>query len=214
VLIEVEDTGTGMTTDIVDKIFDPFFTTKAPGKGTGLGLSTTLSIVKAHGGFINVYSEPGRGSSFKVYLPVDESAASNFQVQSPKGSSSSGRGEIVLVVDDEEAVRETTKWALEQHGYSVLLAADGTEAVAAFVEHRKEIHCIICDMMMPHMDGAATIRTIRRLEPTVKMIATSGLPSNGYVAEARGLGALAFLAKPYGTDLLVRTVGEALKEEK
>jgi CheY-like chemotaxis protein len=94
------------------------------------------------------------------------------------------------------------------------LAADGTEAVAAFVERRKEIRCVIVDMMMPHMDGAATIRTIRKLEPSVRMIATSGLPSNGYIAEARGLGALAFIAKPYSTELLIRTVGDVLRAEK
>jgi two-component system cell cycle sensor histidine kinase/response regulator CckA len=213
VLMEVEDTGTGMTLDVVDKIFDPFFTTKPPGKGTGLGLSTALTIVKAHGGFINVYSEPGRGSSFKVYLPAAEPAGAG----SERGSlevPASGTGEIILVVDDEEAVRETTKWALEQRGYRVVLAADGTEAVATFVERRKEIRCVIVDMMMPHMDGAATIRTIRRIEPGVRMIATSGLPSNGYIAEARGLGAHAFVAKPYSTELLVRTVSEVLGAEK
>ena len=213
VQIEVEDTGTGMTLDVVDKIFDPFFTTKAPGKGTGLGLSTALTIIKAHGGFINVYSEPGRGSSFKVYVPAAEPVATGSD-QGPSGLPASGKGEIILVVDDEEAVRETTRWALEQKGYSVILAADGTEAVAIFVEHRKDIRCVIVDMMMPHMDGAATIRTIRRLEPGVRMIATSGLPSNGYIAEARGLGALAFLAKPYSTDLLLRTVREVMGAEK
>ncbi len=210
VMVEVEDTGTGMSAEVIDKIFDPFFTTKAPGKGTGLGLSTSLTIVKGHGGFINVYSEPGRGSSFKVYLPAAESAKKDADPGAPKRSAS-GKGEIILVVDDEEAVRETTKCALEQHGYKVITVSDGTEAVASFVEHRKEIHCVITDMMMPHMDGAATIRTIRKLEPGVKMIATSGLPSNGYIAEARGLGALAFLAKPYETELLVRTVAEVLR---
>ncbi|HEY9593994.1 MAG TPA: PAS domain-containing protein [Spirochaetia bacterium] len=213
VLVEVEDTGSGMPPEIIDKIFDPFFTTKPIGKGTGLGLATTLSIIKGHAGFINVYSEPGRGSDFRVYLPVSRCA----KIESPQElevSTLKGEGELILVVDDEEAVRETTRWALEQHGYRVILAAEGAEAVATFVEHRGEVRCVITDMMMPHMDGAATIRTIRRLEPNVKVIATSGLPSNGYVTEARGLGALAFLAKPYATDLLVRTVKQVLQSRE
>ena len=107
-------------------------------------------------------------------------------------------------------MRETTKWALERHGYRVITVGDGTEAVAVYVAHRGEIKCIITDMMMPHMDGAATIRTIRRLDPGMRFIATSGLPSNGFVAEARALDAQAFLSKPYVTELLLRTVHEVL----
>jgi len=212
VLVEIEDTGTGMSPEVLDKIFDPFFTTKDPGKGTGLGLSTTLSIVKGHKGFIAVYSEPNKGSSFKVYLPasvrVRDTIAKGTLEEMPRG-----KGELILVVDDEEAVRETTRWALEQHGYRVITVGDGTEAVAAYVAHREEIRCIITDMMMPHMDGAAIIRTVRRIDPGIKIIATSGLPSNGYVSEARGLGAQGFLAKPYVTGLLLRTVREVLQSD-
>ena len=135
--IEVEDTGVGMPSDVVDKIFDPFFTTKDLGKGTGLGLSTSLAIVKSHGGFIRVYSEPGRGSIFRIYLPAvaDESLAAEAAVA--EATLPRGRGETILVVDDEAAVRQITKQTLEAFGYRVLLAADGSEAVSTYVQHRR-----------------------------------------------------------------------------
>ncbi|HEY9592866.1 MAG TPA: PAS domain-containing protein, partial [Spirochaetia bacterium] len=209
VVIDVVDTGTGMTPEVVDRIFEPFFTTKDPGTGTGRGLSTTLSIVTGHGGVIHVYSEPGRGSSFKVYIPAATQAAPTTAKEDlpdvPRGA-----GELVLVVDDEEAVRETTRWALEGHGYRVVTVADGAEAVATYVERRAEIACVITDMMMPHMDGAATIRTIRRLDPRTRVIAMSGLPTSGFLAEARALDVQAFLAKLFETAHLLRTLADVL----
>jgi PAS domain S-box-containing protein len=209
VVLQVEDTGTGMAPGIVEKIFDPFFTTKEPGKGTGLGLSTAHSIVKSHGGFINVYSEVGKGSAFKVYIPAADQGALDRSEKVQEGIPM-GEGELILIADDEAAVREITKQILEAYGYQVLLAKDGTEAVVHYAEKREEIRVVVTDMMMPFMDGAATIRALRKISPTVKIIATSGLATSGQAHEAAGLGVDSFLAKPYTAEALLGTLRKVL----
>src|SRR2546422_6496534 len=173
VVIRVSDTGTGMPPGVIDKIFDPFFTTKEVGKGTGLGLSTVLGIVKSHGGFVNVYSEVGKGTRFSVYLPAAETVqgAEPAQVEAVP----TGQGELVLVVDDEATIREITKATLEAHGYRIVTAADGAEALALYAQHRDQIRLVLTDMMMPVMDGPATIRALRNLDPQIPIIAASGL---------------------------------------
>ncbi|MEO6740444.1 MAG: ATP-binding protein, partial [Chthoniobacteraceae bacterium] len=150
VLLKVTDTGTGMSREVMARIFDPFFTTKEVGKGTGLGLSTTFGIVKSHGGFIDVESEPGQGSTFKVYLPAADAAAAQEEREHilPEG-----HGELVLVVDDEEAIRTVTEDTLHHYGYRTLSAADGAAATALFCEHRSEIAVVLTDLVMPVMDG-------------------------------------------------------------
>ncbi|HEX8852930.1 MAG TPA: ATP-binding protein, partial [Pyrinomonadaceae bacterium] len=209
VVITITDTGVGMPPDVLARIFEPFFTTKAVGKGTGLGLSTASTIVRSHGGFINVYSEVGRGTQFAVYLPALEregiEQAEERRVQLP-----TGKGELVLVVDDEEAIRQITKGTLETFGYRVLTAADGTEAVALYAERREEIAVVLTDMMMPFMDGAATIRALQRMNPRVKIIAASGLASNDRVAASAGTGVALFLAKPYTAERLLTALAEVL----
>ncbi len=209
VALKVEDTGTGIAPGIVEKIFDPFFTTKGPQKGTGLGLSTAHSIAKAHGGFINVYSEIGKGSAFKVYVPAADQEQAGRAEKVPEGIPM-GEGELILVVDDEAAVREITKQILESYGYEVLLAKDGTEAVVHYAEKREQVRVVLTDMMMPFMDGAATIRALRRINPTVKIISTSGLATPGQAKEAAGLGVDAFLAKPYTAEALLETLRNVL----
>jgi two-component system, cell cycle sensor histidine kinase and response regulator CckA len=209
-VLTVEDTGTGMAPGVREKIFDPFFTTKEPGKGTGLGLSTAHSIVKSHGGFINVYSEPGKGASFKVYLPAAEQGAS------PHGESTAngvpmGEGELILIVDDESSIRDITGQILESYGYEVATAVDGTSALVQFIERKNEIRLVITDMMMPYMDGAATIRAIRNIDPRMRVVATSGLMLNEYASEAKSLGVQAFLAKPYTAETLLQTIREVLE---
>jgi PAS domain S-box-containing protein len=211
VLLTVADTGTGMPPEVMSRIFEPFYTTKEQGKGTGLGLSTALTIVKSHGGFINVYSEPNKGTNFSVYLPAIETAA-RAQGEPPQAELPQGHGELILVVDDEEAIRVITKGTLETFGYRVMTASDGTEALALYAASRDEIKVVLTDMAMPFMDGAATIRALQRLNPQVKIIAASGLTPHGMPAEAAAAGVRVFLPKPYTAEKLLRALANVLGE--
>jgi PAS domain S-box-containing protein len=209
VFITVADTGTGIPPEILDRIFDPFFTTKDQGKGTGLGLSTVQGIVKSHGGFINVYSEPGRGTQFRIYLPAVASAQA-AQAAVALSNLPSGHGETILVVDDEASVREMARTALETFGYRVLVASEGAEAVALYAAHKDEITAVLTDMMMPLMDGPATIRALRKINPQVKIVASSGLSEGERAAEAAELGVKTFLPKPYTAERLLTTLDGVL----
>ncbi|HEX7316630.1 MAG TPA: PAS domain S-box protein [Pyrinomonadaceae bacterium] len=212
VLINVSDTGNGIPPEVVGRIFEPFFTTKEVGKGTGLGLSTALTIVRSHGGFINVYSEPRRGTKFAVYLPAVEAAAdTSARLQSDLPI---GRGELVLVVDDEESIRHITKATLETFGYRVIAAADGTEAVGLYAQHREEVAGVLTDMMMPFMDGPATIRALQKMNPQVKIIAASGLAGQDKAAEATAAGVQLFLPKPYTAEKLLKALALLLRGSK
>jgi hypothetical protein len=212
VLITVSDTGCGIPPGIMEKMFEPFFTTKEPGKGTGLGLSTVVGIVKSHHGFMNVYSELARGTQFHVYLPSVSSTISEDQVN-PLGDLPLGKGETILVIDDETSIREICKKTLEAYGYNVLTANDGTEAVAVYAEQQEHIKLVITDMMMPYLDGASTIRALHRINPRIRMVASSGVSSHRYDAENAGHGVQAFLAKPYTADRLLEIVAKVLKED-
>lgn len=207
ILITVTDTGTGISPEIVDKIFEPFFTTKEQGTGTGLGLSTTSGIIKSHGGFVNVYSELGKGTQFKVYLP----AAAGTTTQAAKSMELPiGNGELILVVDDEAAICEVTKTSLETYDYKVLTASDGIEAIALYAQHQDEISVVLMDMMMPSMDGLTTIPTLQKINPQVKIIAVSGLASREQVSAAMGAGVKAFLSKPFTAQELLKTINSVL----
>jgi two-component system, cell cycle sensor histidine kinase and response regulator CckA len=212
VVLGVEDTGTGMTAEVQAKIFDPFFTTKEPGKGTGLGLSTVRSIVKGHGGFITVHSELGRGSSFKVYLPAADPGAS-LAARAPTETVPLGSGESILVVDDEASLRALIRQMLEFHGYRAITAADGGEAVALFRENAAAVRAVITDMMMPRVDGAATIRAIREIDPGARVIAMSGLAAAEDAKEAFELGVHAFLAKPFTAARLLKVLKEVISAQ-
>jgi CheY-like chemotaxis protein len=214
VIVTVKDTGTGIPEEVRDRIFEPFFTTKETGKGTGLGLSTTMAIVKSHGGFINLYSEMGKGTTFKVYLPAEATsyAAENVaieQTQLPRGN-----GELVLVVDDESGIRRVAQGALERFGYRVLAAANGAEAIGAYAQHRGEIAVVLTDMAMPVMDGPALIIALRAINPNVKIIGSSGLSSNGGIAKAVGAGLTHFLPKPYTAETLLKMLAKALNDRE
>ena len=214
VMISVTDTGTGIAHEHLDRIFDPFFTTKDPGKGTGLGLATVYGIVKAHGGFINVYSEPGHGTQFKIYLPA-QATPQEKESRAPRiPSAPVGKGELILVVDDEAAIREITRTTLEAFGYRVLRASDGVEAISLYAQHKDDVRLVLTDMMMPLMDGPTMIRTLQRLNPQVVVVGSSGLSEEGKAAEAYTLGVTTILSKPYNAETLLNTVARAIQEGK
>jgi PAS domain S-box-containing protein len=210
VVIAVVDTGTGMRPEVQSRIFEPFFTTKEMGKGTGLGLSTVLTIVKSHGGFVNVYSEVGKGTQFTLYFPALKASDKADEVIL-RPDLPVGNGELILVVDDEESIREITRGSLETFGYKVITAADGTEAVALYAEHKDEIAVVLTDMLMPFMDGPATIRALRKMNPSVKIIGASGLATTQSSEEASLAGVSVFLIKPYTAEKLLTAIAEILK---
>jgi PAS domain S-box-containing protein len=200
VLIEVKDTGSGIPQEIIDKIFDPFFTTKESGKGTGLGLSTSLGIVKSHGGTLEVQSEPGVGTSFRIYLPaVVKKEGTQFHKKPlpvPRGN-----GELILVVDDEEQIRNVSRQALTQYGYEVLTAIDGDAAILQFSGHGDSIKMLITDMMMPGVDGSTLVKTVQAMKPGIKIITTSGLAEETAVPKGSF-----FLKKPSSAEDLLKMV--------
>ncbi|MDM9380611.1 response regulator [Chlorogloeopsis sp. ULAP01] len=206
--ITIADTGAGMPPEIVDRIFEPFFTTKEVGKGTGLGLSTVRGIIKSHGGFVIVHSKVGKGTEFKVFLPAVEATATLLgeDLELLKGNR-----ELVLVVDDEAQILETTKISLETYNYKVLTASDGIEAIALYAQYQDEISLVLVDMMMPSMDGATTIRALQKINPLVKIIAVSGLAPSDRLA---GFAAVkSFIAKPYTTRELLQNLHNILCQE-
>jgi PAS domain S-box-containing protein len=209
VVITVSDTGTGIPQKIVDKIFEPFFTTKELGKGTGLGLSTVIGIVKSHGGFVNVSSEIGKGTQFKVYLPVKQSGVTDC-TPAAQQELPLGHGELILVVDDEDAIREVTKTLLETNDYRVLVASDGIEAITLYTQHKEEISAVLIDMMMPSMDGPTAIRVLKKINPQVKIIGVSGLVSNHKMIELVGNSVKTFLPKPYTSNELLKNLQTVL----
>jgi two-component system, cell cycle sensor histidine kinase and response regulator CckA len=208
-LITVSDSGAGIPPEIQERIFDPFFTTKEIGKGTGLGLATSLTIVRSHGGFINVYSEQGKGTKFSVYLPASHVEQSSRRV-ADLVSFPRGNGELVLVVDDEENIREITRATLEKFGYRVMTATDGTDALAIFARKSDEISLILTDIAMPFMDGTALIRAVRKIEPQTRIVAMSGLMNADQTAELQTLNINHFLSKPFTAENLLTTLAGIL----
>ncbi|HVU17862.1 MAG TPA: PAS domain-containing protein [Candidatus Didemnitutus sp.] len=210
VVVSVTDTGTGIPAAIRDRIFDPFFTTKDVGKGTGLGLSTSLAIIKSHGGFIRLHTEERQGTTFKVYLPGNPSASAPAEPEAPRMYH--GNNELVLVVDDELAIRELTKLTLERFGYRVLVAANGTQAVAHYALHPQDVAVVITDMTMPIMDGPATILALRSINPDVKVIGCSGQSAEICRNSAKAVGVTVdnFISKPFKADMLLRAVHRVL----
>jgi len=210
--INVTDSGTGIPPNLLEKIFEPFFTTKGINKGTGLGLSTVMGIVKSHGGLVNVYSEPNKGTTFKVYLPALEISSEARKTQLEQASLPRGNGETVLLVDDEASIITITTQTLQAFGYRVLTATDGAEAVASYAQHANEIAVVLTDMAMPIMDGAATIRALSKINPAIKIIAASGLHANADATKASGAGIKHFLTKPYTAGTLLKTLRTILEE--
>lgn len=208
--LTVEDTGTGMTPDVLARSFEPFFTTKPLGEGTGLGLSTVHAIVRSHGGFVQVHTEVGRGTRFDVYVPADPTGAAPSLPAPEAPGLPHGSGELVLVVDDEEIIRSMTRRTLERYGYRVLLASHGGEAVDEYTRHAGEIAAVVTDMTMPVMDGPATILALKAIDPTVRIIGSSGLYANDQVERARAAGVEHFVPKPYTAETMLRVLRELL----
>ena len=207
VALRVSDTGTGMPRAVIDKIFDPFFSTKEIGKGTGLGLSTTLGIVKSHGGFISVYSELGKGTTFKLFLPA---AMADANVHRSKISvvPIRGNGELILVVDDEPTILSITKMVLEAHHYGVLSASNGPEALAIFAQQMQSIRLVLTDISMPYMDGTVLVPCAQEHETQVPIIASTGQGEETRASEMQALHVTNFLSKPYDSGQLL----EALRD--
>jgi PAS domain S-box-containing protein len=210
IIISISDTGTGMTPETLDRIFDPFFTTKEVGQGTGLGLSTAMVIVKNHGGFINVYSEVGKGTWFKVYLPA---IGTHEIIAPPIENLTLGCNETILIVDDEMSIRAITGTILETHNYRVLTAADGIEAIATYAELKLEIDVVLLDLMMPSLDSVTIVKTLHKLNPHVRIIAMSGLSTNEEITKTlQKNGVLSFISKPFTAERLLNTLAKVCSQ--
>jgi PAS domain S-box-containing protein len=209
VVLSIKDTGTGIPDELMDRIFDPFFTTKERGKGTGLGLSIVHTIIKNHGGFIDVVSQKGKGTEFRVFIPATEdinSQAAQSNAELPPGSQ-----ELILVVDDESAITDLMQVALRSRNYRVLTASDGTEAIALYAEQKGSIAAVVLDMLMPMMDGPSTLKALRKLDPGVRVIGMSGYVADEPDQEMDSpFQQLPFLHKPFTTEQMVTRIQEVL----
>ncbi|TAJ07348.1 MAG: response regulator [Nitrospirae bacterium] len=209
VMLAVSDTGCGMDTETLRHIYEPFFTTKEQGKGTGLGLSTVYGIVKQSGGSIWAYSEPGLGTTFKIYLPRVESCAPPLCAPSP--SALAGRStETVLLVEDETAVRLLVRTILADHGYTVLEAASPEEALSIGASHQSQIHLLVTDVVMPGSSGRKVAERLAECHPHLKVLYMSGYTNNAIAHHGVLEAGLAFLQKPFTPDALANRVREVL----
>lgn len=211
VRLTVTDTGTGIPRDMRRKIFEPFFTTKGPDKGTGLGLATAIGIIRSHGGFLTLETEEGCGSSFHVFLPSAPTApvADLGQAQPPQAAPAGG-GESILLVDDEPTVLKVMRRSLEKSGYHVITAADGEEGCKLFSDNRDKISLVITDMAMPGMDGPEMIAALRRIDPSVKVICTSGLDTRENLEALAPLNVLRVLSKPCNSKTILQAIKDAI----
>jgi CheY-like chemotaxis protein len=209
VVLAVSDTGSGMDAQTKARLFEPFFTTKPAGKGTGLGLATVYGIVKQSGGLVWVYSEIGHGTTFKVYLPRVGGAIESVRPRRQDGASLRGT-ETILVVEDQAEVRTLTRKVLEGRGYSVLVAAGGSEARGVAERHRGPIHLLLTDVIMPDMSGGEVARQLAQPRPETKVLYLSGYTDEAIVRHGVLEPGMAFLQKPFTPDALAVKVREVL----
>ncbi|MDQ1278251.1 MAG: two-component system, cell cycle sensor histidine kinase and response regulator CckA [Thermodesulfobacteriota bacterium] len=210
VKISMTDTGTGMDAKTRERIFDPFFTTKEMGRGTGLGLATVYGIIKGHGGSINVFSEPGHGTTFTIYLPASEQE----MVKEKTATGTIARGsETILLVDDEKMVLEVGRDLLEVMGYQVYTAGSGQEAITVYMEKRNEIELVILDMIMPGISGGETFDRLRKINPGIKVLLASGYSITGQAQEILDRGCNGFLQKPFHPEKFSNMIREMLDDK-
>lgn len=210
VIISVTDTGTGIPPEYLEKIFDPFFTTKPLGQGTGLGLATVMGIAENHGGFVQVDTRLGVGTTFNVHFPAAPGEADFTDKTAGVNEPNRGQNELILVVDDEPAVRKLVCAILERHGYRTLTANEGREGLLRFQEQRAEIRLVVSDVMMPQIDGPGMLRQLKLLQPDLKSILITGLGEQNRIAEAQAAGADVVLQKPFTAELLLTSVTQLL----
>ncbi|MDB6003737.1 MAG: hypothetical protein JWR15_724 [Prosthecobacter sp.] len=208
-MMRVQDTGTGIPAEVLERIFEPFFTTKEQDKGTGLGLSTVMGIAKGHGGFMQVYSSPGKGAAFSVFIPVPLEAVEP-KPAADKAAKCLGNGELVLVVDDEFALRIAASTVLQRLNFKVLTAVDGCDGVMKAVKHRAELKAVITDMHMPMMDGLGFVRQIREFLPEIPVVVASGRLEDSVAAEFKTLRVINRLDKPFTESDLSQTMRQLL----
>ena len=206
----VQDDGRGMTPEVRARLFEPFFTTKAGEQGAGLGLSEVYGIIKGHQGWIRVESEPGRGSAFRLHLPA---ATESSPAGPAPPAAAAGGGECILVVDDEDMVRDLARLVLERRGFRVMTAADGEEALAQYGAHPGRIDLVLLDYSMPGLTGLQVFEALRKLDPKVCVVFSSGYGLQGDATPLLAAGARAFVAKPYRPDELAETIRKALAEK-
>ena len=210
VCLRVSDTGAGISEEHLDRIFDPFFTTKEIGRGTGLGLATVLGILRGHGGFVRVHSLLGRGTTFELFFPASPEDPKT-EAPVPLALGPLGRGELILVVDDEEAVRECLRRILERSGYQVRAASQGEEGLAFFTGHADEISAVLTDMMMPVMNGPAMIHAMRARKPYLRVLGMTGLPDRAALKGLETLELSVLLNKPFSEVELLHALEAALR---
>jgi two-component system cell cycle sensor histidine kinase/response regulator CckA len=210
VMLSVADTGNGIPSDVLPKIFEAFFTTKMSDKGTGLGLSTVASIVKHHGGAISVTTEVGVGTEFRVHIPAIDATSEEAVTKSDEVALPTGHGELILVIDDEEVVRELTKTTLENYGYRVVTAQNGLQGIARFEEHKNEVRVVVTDSDMPHLDGMAAIRAIKEIKPDMPVIFASASKCDTEQMRKTDLRQMTNLGKPFSLEQLLIAVGTAI----
>jgi len=208
VKVSVTDTGSGMSKEVMKNIFEPFFTTKGEGKGTGLGLATVYGIIKNHNGHINCNSELGLGTTFTIFFPVAEG-----EIVEEKIDTSIIKGEeTILVIDDEDGVRDITKEQLETLGYKVLVASSGIEGLDIYKKDMDKIDLILLEMIMPKMTGKETLDALRKIKANVKVVLMSGFSQDNKSAEILQKGIMGFLQKPFMLSELSKIVFESLKK--
>ena len=212
VQIDVADTGIGMDETSRKRIFEPFFTTKEFGKGTGLGLAVAFGIVESHNGFIDVESDAGKGTTFHLFLPAQAEGDKLHPMEVPKSSEVSGGTETILVVEDEELLREMLISTLESKGYSVLVARDGTEAFALYQKHRHSIHLVLTDMGLPGLSGKDLVMRLTEINPSAKVIIASGYLESEVRLETLLAGAKEFIQKPYEPADVLRIIRQVLDQ--